>query len=182
MNGQRITVVVAPLSAYADNTVLPPYAEAELAAITDPQAAAEKRAGYGLLQAMGVEVRACTRIGLGKPQHPTCCFSVTHKAGVIAVAVGDQPLGLDIEPIDGVRQPERLLSRICHPQETETDAALLWTKKEAIFKRLDEQTFCPSAIATTAYPTVTHRVTVAGRDYFLTLCADDLSDVLWIEE
>ena len=60
MKGQRITVVVAPLSAYADNTVLPPYAEAELATVTNPQAAAEKRAGYGLLRAMGVEVRECT--------------------------------------------------------------------------------------------------------------------------
>lgn len=182
MKGQRITVVTAPLSAYADNTVLPPYAEAELALITDPQAAAEKRAGYGLLRAMGVEVRECTRVGHGKPQHPACCFSVTHKAGAVAAAVSDQPLGLDIEPVDGVKRPERLLSRIRHPQESETDAALLWTKKEAVFKMLNEQTFCPSAIDTTAYPTVTRRVTVAGRDYYLTLCADDLGDVLWIEE
>lgn len=182
MKGQRITVVVAPLSAYADNTVLPPYAEAELATVTDPQAAAEKRAGYGLLLAMGVEVRECTRLDRGKPHHPACFFSVTHKAGTVAVAVGGQPLGLDIEPVDGVRQPARLLDRIGHPQETETDAALLWTRKEAVFKYSDAQTFCPSAIDTTAYSTVTRRVTVAGREYYLTLCADDLSDVRWIEE
>lgn len=175
-----ITVAVAPVSAYADTAVLPPYAPAELERITDPRVAAEKRAGYGLLASLGVDVRLCTRSASGKPMHPACCFSITHKAGVVAVAVGSQPLGLDIESVGSVKVPERLLDRIRHPQEDEADATLLWTKKEAVFKRCGEGTvFCPSAIDTTAFSTVTQRLTVAEREYILTLCADDVSAVEW---
>lgn len=82
----------------------------------------------------------------GKPfllKHDNIHFNISHSKNVVAVAVCDRPVGIDIEHIVPWREP--LARRICTPDEWEQlqraddrEAALtkLWTQKEAAVKMI----------------------------------------------
>ena len=181
----KIVVAIGAVATYADNTHLPPFAAAALERITHPQTADEKRAGYGLLE------QVCRRHGLsaafdrftqtagGKPLSSDFDFSITHAGGLVAVAIGGQPLGLDMETTDATDRSERLMTRIALLSEAGIDPLLLWTRKEAAFKRAGDGHFAPAAIDTTAHSFVSRRLTVADTEVLITLCAEHLDDVIW---
>jgi 4'-phosphopantetheinyl transferase len=80
----------------------------------------------------------------GKPMladHPEVHFNLSHCKAGIAVAVSDQPVGIDIESYRRVN--ERLIRHTMNETEREAIAASddpvrtfteFWTKKEAVFK------------------------------------------------
>ena len=79
----------------------------------------------------------------GKPYFPgyPVHFSLSHGKNAVACAVGDRPVGIDVQ--DKVAFSLRLANRICTEEEskalqkaTDKDLALtaLWTKKEALAK------------------------------------------------
>ena len=87
-------------------------------------------------------------------------FSLSHSGNVVAVALSDTPVGIDVEAVDVKRFNARLAQRIL----TENERAIynnvtrveqphllaeFWTKKESLFKRDGGKAFAPSAIDTT---------------------------------
>ena len=81
---------------------------------------------------------------LGKPYLPGCPihFSLSHCKNAVACAVGDAPIGVDVQ--DEMDFSSRLADRICSEEErialekaADRGRALteLWTKKEALAKR-----------------------------------------------
>lgn len=72
----------------------------------------------------------------GKPMTNGCYFNISHSHGLVACAVAEVPVGIDVEKIRPV--PPRLL-RILSPAERESvrcdaDFFRLWTLKEALIK------------------------------------------------
>lgn len=72
----------------------------------------------------------------GKPMASDCYFNISHSHGLVACAVSDVPVGIDVEKIRPV--PPRLMD-ILSPQERESvrcdaDFFRLWTLKEALIK------------------------------------------------
>ncbi|SMO33408.1 4'-phosphopantetheinyl transferase family protein [Propioniciclava tarda] len=82
----------------------------------------------------------------GRPlfvDRPDLHLSLSHTAGAVAVAVGDRPLGVDVERVG--RHDPRIVARLFSAREqayldadptlTEQRFAELWTRKEAHAKR-----------------------------------------------
>ena len=68
---------------------------------------------------------------------PNTHISVAHCAQSVAVAIANEPIGVDIEALD--RNYERVKSRFMSPAEEALSAreewpAMVWTAKEAIYK------------------------------------------------
>lgn len=68
---------------------------------------------------------------------PNTYISVAHGGDSVAVAIADEPVGVDIESLD--RNYERIMSRYMSPAEEalskmEEWPAVVWTAKEAIYK------------------------------------------------
>ncbi len=77
----------------------------------------------------------------GKPLLPFCCFSISHSADLVVCAVGDKPVGIDIEKREPVKK--RKTYPLFSGKESEyvngaEDSSLafltLWTRKEAVVK------------------------------------------------
>ena len=72
----------------------------------------------------------------GKPMANGCYFNISHSHGLVACAVSDVPVGIDVEKI---RPVSPWLLRILSPAERESvrrdeDFFRLWTLKEALIK------------------------------------------------
>lgn len=111
---------------------------------------------YQLLEQLGVTGAQLHRRENGQPYLTGCHLhvSISHSAQVVACAVSDKPVGIDIEQIRPIKP--RLCRHVCTPEEMEyvwqgqiptddtlcQDAAVLtrffeiWTGKEAYFKKL----------------------------------------------
>ena len=70
-------------------------------------------------------------------------FSISHSHGMVAVAIGDRNMGLDMEVIRRFHQlvPQRIMSRreyewFCRRGELKRDFFTLWTLKESYYKYL----------------------------------------------
>lgn len=84
------------------------------------------------------------------------CFSISHTQNIVAVAVADCEVGIDIEKSDRTVD-KALFDKIACEEEKEAffspaikDILTLWTKKEAIFKRNGEEIFIAKDINTLA--------------------------------
>ena len=71
------------------------------------------------------------------------CFSLSHSGSLCAVAVGDTPMGLDIETVRDIRPYARLLSSFTLREREEigngeTAFFANWTAKESYIKYLGE--------------------------------------------
>lgn len=79
------------------------------------------------------------------------CFSLSHTFGASAVIVSDKPCGIDIENIDKFRKkcedanflPSFLKAIGCEEVEDAESALTVWTRKESVFKTLEQQVFSP---------------------------------------
>lgn len=113
-----------------------------------------------------------------------CHVSLSHSGGALAVAVSRKPVGVDIENAEKIMK-EKLSERILTKCELESFKALTpdkksefllekWTAKESIFKKSEDNLFCPSAIETdTDVKTMT--VSVGDKNYLLSVCSNDVS-------
>ncbi len=177
-----ITVYVGETEYFSKNRILPKYAKAQLKAITNESVIAEKRAGFGLLSLIlkdtgrKADIKKCTRSSTGKPIHPDFCFSVSHSGGLVAAAISNAPVGIDLEVRGDSISEERVMEKILSGDESrDTDPLLLWTRKEAIFKRSGtEAVFRPGRIDSSKAPTKSVSFTYGGKSYILTVSADVL--------
>ena len=98
-------------------------------------------------------------------------FSLSHCKNVVAVAIFESAVGIDVESLSERRFNSRLAERILTVNERANYDILpiderarvlaeIWTKKESLFKRDGGKSFAPSAIDTTISKTFTHRLTI----------------------
>ena len=79
----------------------------------------------------------------GKPLLDFCFFSISHSSELVACAVGEEPVGIDVEKIKPVKQRKtyplfsETESRYVNESEDSSLAFLtLWTRKEACVKAI----------------------------------------------
>ena len=143
--------------------VTPPQRNAEIERMRDKTAKAEKFAVWKLLEfavrdSFGKELSECSpkkSLG-GKWSCEGLCFSLSHSGGVVAVAVSNADVGVDVEHIGRFREThtdEKLLKLASHigadiANADDRHLAFLyaWTRKECIFKKLGRGVFVPSRI------------------------------------
>ena len=127
----------------------------------------------------------------GKWECSACYFSLSHSGNVAAVAVAKEPVGVDIEAWNEARFTDALAEKIATAREREaldcTDrkrAALnaLWTKKEAIFKRMGERAFRPKLIEASEYATVTKAIQSGNERYLLSVACNNLEQAMFCGE
>lgn len=117
----------------------------------------------------------------GKPLCDGVNFSVSHSGELVAIAVGDCAVGLDVEQIP----PEdrlKIADRFYHPAERayvrgadDPPVAFceIWTRKEAVLKMTGEGIATDlTAFDTTAEPLSGQLFTTRIGDYCLSLCAE----------
>lgn len=179
----RIDVYVARAQDFKKVKKLPKFLMSEIKSIKDNTAAEEKRAAYALLLRAAEEIygkrpdlKAFYREASGKAVYPDFCFSLTHKAGLVAVAVSKVDVGVDIEEI--LPDTEALKSTVTDAEAAKSlPLRLLWTKKEAIYKLLDPKSpFVPGEIDTEQHATLSKLVSLESRDFFLSVSSKVLTN------
>lgn len=87
-------------------------------------------------------------------------FSLSHTGNIVAVAISDKPIGVDIEFVGNEKFERLKSSSFCCEEEIKTgnDNAMLWTAKEAIFKSLHKTVFRPLDIDSTQYDYSSYRM------------------------
>ena len=151
---------------------------------------------YALLQVFGKAMReiSFTRLPNGKWACDFCYFSLSHSENMVAVAISDAPVGVDIEKIAPVKNQARMAEKIL----TETELAeyqrfalspaanefLLeaWTKKESLFKlgSVDDNGqessapsgFIPRRVSAFVDYAFTKRISAQDGDYFLSVASE----------
>lgn len=123
----------------------------------------------------------------GKWQCEKFAFSLSHSGSVVAVALSDKPVGLDIE----VKNPLRFLklrNKILTESEKERvkrfnenklgeELNILWTEKEAVFKLNGGRVFIPDKIETAGLSFVTETVKAGENEYYITVASQDREEV-----
>ena len=151
---------------------------------------------YAFLQVFGKAMReiSFTRSQNGKWACDFCYFSLSHSENMVAVAISDAPVGVDIEKIAPVKNQARMAEKIL----TETELAeyqrlalspaanefLLeaWTKKESLFKlgSVDDNGqessapsgFIPRRVSAFVDYAFTKRISAQDGDYFLSVASE----------
>ena len=109
-----------------------------------------------------------------------CSFSISHSEGVVAVAVSDASMGVDVEPVRTI--DPRLSGKVLTDAEYEHYSVLseddkasflleCWCKKEAIFKAIGGSVLLPKTIECSAYHTVIKRVNINQREYVMAIAS-----------
>ncbi len=165
----------------------------QIASISNEQLRREKYFAWRLLEyafrdGRGLEISEL-EFDLSESGRWSCSsayFSISHSAGALAVAVSDQPCGIDIEPANG-RWSDSLAKRYmtdgefaAYSELSDTDRQAgfikIWTAKEAIFKSLGLERFAPSYVDTNAYPYVSDTVRIGDELYVYSVALKEQSD------
>lgn len=138
----------------------------------------------------GADMRDCNvvRNDRGKWTCDVCNFSLSHCGDVVAVAVSDAPVGVDVERINASRFEDKLQRRIFTENERETASAMtdaercdfanrIWTVKEAQFKRSGGKVFVANQIEASLAESETKRLSSNNREYYLSVVFDGLCSV-----
>ena len=159
---------------------------------------AEKYYAWKLLEyALSSSLGACVRkikFYLGDNGKWKCRdyqFSISHSNRVVAVAISNQPVGVDVEKVT-LPKTERILDKVLSNEElneynlaSERKKSYIftrfWTKKESIFKMMDKKSFLLENPKTFDMPVETKHLSQNGEDFMLSICAKDLSHLKIIE-
>ena len=167
--------------------VLPKERQEQIDATRDEQVRAQRFYAWdtllkGLRHSRGLDATKAklTKTESGKWVSAKCGISISHCKTVVAAAIAKNAVGVDIEPFVDVRYRDALLNRIATETERalfptlpiEQRIAVLWTRKEAAFKRGDQ--ILPTPIeADAADPTVrTILIRLDGREYVVSAAAE----------
>ena len=117
-------------------------------------------------------------------------FSLSHTSALVAAAVSDYSVGVDIEEVRrtaSARLPERTLTERELREygtllECERDEYLIakWSGKEALFKKEDLSSFVPKSYSPTDKNTVSRKIELDGRTYILTAAADNEAEFFYL--
>ena len=114
------------------------------------------------------------------------CFSLSHSDRVVAVALSDREVGVDIEAIRKYREglERHILTPVEMAELSEQDGKraweyiiMRWTQKESIFKAGDKRIFEPTSIETAEHNVRTEVLELFDNKYMLSFCAHDAQSV-----
>ena len=180
-------VFVAKIAEFSSFDGLPTVIENELATVKNEQVVAAKRAAYGLLfsalNACGYDgeraFAALQKNAYGKPVCDGVEFSVSHSKTAVAAAVSMRPVGVDLETFSG-RKTGDFSFALAQGEQAETAEAFLtlWTKKEAVFKRMgNAKRFQPKTFRADAFPSQTQVFSLDGVEYVLSVATDERAEI-----
>jgi 4'-phosphopantetheinyl transferase len=141
--------------------IFPPKRQAEIVACASEKARREKHFAWRLLlsaieKRLGVDPRQLQfrKSENGKWLCDGIYFSISHSDNLVCVALHDSPIGVDVERLRPLKTQdfalkilsEQELADYHEAKESEQSTFLLraWTRKESLFKRLDESGFFSS--------------------------------------
>lgn len=200
LRGVRVYVTTVHSDTPLDlNRITSEKRKAEIEKIKNPQVKAEKFFAWLLLEHAVKADFGCALSSLnprktdsGKWVADRIFFSISHSDGIIAVAVSDKPVGVDIQGEVAPRAKnfaekvlnERELSELRQLSDKDKTGYLieLWSKKEALFKLDGVGVFSPKTVDTKSFVCSvqinevesTAVLSVASRDY---TCFELISDV-----
>lgn len=124
----------------------------------------------------------------GKWDCSECEFSLSHSENVVAVAVSNTPVGVDVERFNPERFDERLQRRIMTESELARSqmltaaergkyANVIWCKKEALFKLNGGKTFAPNVTETGDGRCIVKTVLQDDKTYVMAVAAKSIQDI-----
>ena len=139
---------------------------------------------YALSDALSINIRDLDigRTDSGKWIAEGVYFSLSHTSELVAVAVSDSPVGVDIEAVRATlsgRCAERILTE--HeiseynslPEDKREEYIISkWSGKEALFKKEELSAFIPHDYQPTEENTHSYRIEENGKAYILTVATD----------
>lgn len=173
-------IYVAKISDYCNNDILPSYTKLEIKRLTNEKIIQQKRATYGLLRQIIFD-----NYGIdedfqdfykkdGKPFCKKFCFSISHSHHLVAIAISDNDVGIDIEKIDFTKNYIKIAKFIATEKELKLckdiqSVTKLWTQKEAIFKLGSNKLFIHKDIETSNHATKSYQINCNSDKYCLTI-------------
>ena len=134
---------------------------------------------YALKNSLGFEIKNIDvyRSESGKWLSDDFYFSLSHTDGIVAVAISDFPVGIDVEKVREVdvdafskrvltENERNALSLMASPCD---NIIKLWTAKESIYKMLGTSPFVPSKIDVADYRIATFQEYLGDDKYYLTV-------------
>lgn len=114
-----------------------------------------------------------------------CYFSLSHSGNLVAVAVSDMPVGIDIQKNESIKITPKLLDLVLskeeilkYPHITNEQLLEMWSIKECAFKMSEEKTFIPCHFSCEDFP---HQksldITCQDELYKLSFLCDNISYV-----
>ena len=104
-----------------------------------------------------------------------CEFSISHSGNVVAIALSESSVGLDIEKHD-LERFAKIRNRMLHTNEQEVsddNLCKLWTIKEAIFKKSNKKFFDPAKIDTTNQKSISKIIVMDDKEFWLSVVSDE---------
>lgn len=145
---------------------------------------------YGLKSTLKLDLNKLRPVknASGKWTCDKCEFSLSHSSNIVAAAISNLPVGIDVELLDEKRFGEKLLQRIATENEKNFYYKLnnpqknlytneLWTKKEAVFKLSGESSFLPQKIDTGKCFLNTGRISNKDRTFIVTTASASNGEV-----
>lgn len=104
-------------------------------------------------------------------------LSFSHSDGVVAVLISDTVCGVDVERVDRFINKENLSTKLFGTVLEAEKLCDLWTKKESVFKSLDEKRFIPEKIDIDNKLIKTIFKDFFGKRYCISACGDSVNDL-----
>lgn len=110
-------------------------------------------------------------------------FSLSHSKNVVAVAISESPVGVDLQAVVNLKsgieskiltKKERVQFSALSEEEKRVYLAEKWAQKESVFKMKNRIIFSPSKIETSAYNFVNDSFEVGDTQFVICACAKNL--------
>ena len=171
-------VVIGKIADYKNNNVLPYFVSQKIQTISNEKIINQKRASYGVLLEMIKNIynqiddfsKVYQDIN-GKPVCENYYFSISHSCDLVAVALSDTNVGIDLQEIDYNKNYKNLAKIILNENEKDLsvysmeDVIRLWAKKEAKFKYDGGENFVANKINTTSFGSIDQLVNYKDRKF-----------------
>lgn len=118
-----------------------------------------------------------------------CYFSISHSHGVVAVALSNMPVGIDVEKFE---MPKKDISKHIFTDSELEEYFLVkdkwqhvitcWSKKESVYKKGGEGNFNPKKIQLSDSNVIASNICLNGQEYVLSVCADELKNIQYYHD
>ena len=178
-----LAVYVAEVNRFKGNTILPEY-------VSEKRSNETQKAVYGLLKYavkqtfnFDDDFQDLKKDANGKPVGDRYYLSISHKANLIAVAVSNKNVGVDIESVNPNANTMNIWKTIKHQEEASyninniEEIIQFWVKKESKFKYDGGKKFVPKDINTLNLDYYIDEFVYNNQKYFLSVYAEDYNNI-----